>query len=208
MMNDLIGQKFGELAVIQRMDNDNCGHLRWLCKCNCGSEVIIRGYDLKRGHTKSCGCLRKEITAQRLTKHGHTKNGKITGKYRSWQDMKKRCTNPNHKRYKDYGGRGIKVCERWLKFENFDEDMSGWKPRLTIERINNNKGYYKENCRWVTPKQQARNRRNSLYVPYKGKQRLLIELCEEHNMPYKIVWNRIYILGLSVERALITSVKR
>lgn len=112
---DLIGKKFRRLIVIKRVDNDRQGRCRWLCKCDCGKETIVVGYNLRNNHTKSCGCLNIE--------HGHVANGKMTITYQSWNHMKQRCTNPNNGHYKNYGGRGITVCGQWLKFENFLDDM-------------------------------------------------------------------------------------
>ena len=141
-------------------------------------------------------------------KHGHGRKGKRTRTYQSWSHMIQRCTNPNYKYYYLYGGRGIIVCKRWMKFENFLEDM-GEKPKgLSLDRKNNNKNYCKSNCRWATPKQQARNKRNNLYVPYRGKNRLLVELCEEHNMPYKVVYNRFYNYNWPLEEALTIPIRR
>lgn len=199
---DLTGRRFGRLVVIKRVDNDKCNKVRWLCQCDCEKEIIVIGGHLKSGNTKSCGCLQKE----KVTKHGHYKD-EI---YRAWQDMKDRCTNPNNKHYRDYGGRGITVCKEWMDSpENFIKDMGEkWRPGLTIERTRNWEGYYLGNCKWVTIQQQQRNKRNNLYVPYKGKNRLLIELCEEHNMPRGVVWNRIYKLGWSIEEALTTPVRK
>lgn len=200
---DLIGQKFGRLIVIQRAGNDKWGNSRWLCKCDCkgGKEIIISGFNLRGGHTKSCGCLKKE----KATKHGHY-NDEI---YRSWHGMIQRCINPNNRAYYNYGGRGITVCKEWLySFLNFKRDNPGWKSGLTLERTDNEKGYYKENCKWVTPKEQARNRRDNLYVEYNGEKRLLVELCEEHNMPYGLVYERIYRYNWSIEKALTTSTRK
>ncbi len=196
---DLIEQQFGRLIVLQRADNSKRGQSRWLCRCDCGKKIIIQGGNLKNGHTKSCGCLRKEI----MTKHGHIKRGIKDGFYQSWQNMKDRCTNPNHKYYKDYGGRGITVCGEWLhSFSNFKRDNLDWKPGLTIERKDKNGNYCPENCKWATRKEQGRNKRNNRYETYKGKRWLFIELCKEHNISYHIVYNRYYGLGWTLEDAL------
>lgn len=152
---DLTGRKFGRLTVIRRVGKRKGGDIKWACECQCGQNIIVSANHLKDGHTKSCGCLRHEISSIRMTKHGMSK----TLTYRTWASMKSRCQNPNEPRYKDYGGRGISVCDRWLKFENFLEDM-GEKPRgLTLDRKNNDRGYCKENCKWSSKQEQARNRR-------------------------------------------------
>lgn len=202
---DLTGREFGRLEVLERAENDKRGNSRWLCRCDCKNELIVRSDHLKSGGIKSCGCLNREIT----TKHGHAKNNKKTGFYQSWQDMIQRCINPNYVGYKYYGGNGITVCDEWLTFENFERDMwLDWKPGLTLEREKNWIGYNKKNCRWATRKEQSRNKRDTLYVPYEGKQRLFVELCEEYNMPYYIVYNRYYRLDWTLEEALTTPVKK
>ncbi len=207
LSTNLIGKKFGRLDVIERAGSDKWGTPYWLCRCNCKdrSKVIVRSNSLKNGNTQSCGCFNKEI----ITKHGHnSKNGK-SKVYETWAQIIQRCNNPKNKRYKDYGGREINVCQQWLRFENFLEDM-GDPPteNHSIDRINNNKGYYKENCRWITPKEQARNRRDNLFIQHNGKTKLLIELCEKYSIPYRTVWDRIYKNNWSVDKALITPVKK
>lgn len=205
-MNDLTGQQFGRLTVIRRDGSNKWRISLWLCRCTCGNEKIVVAGNLNRGDTKSCGCLQKEtrkINGYR-TVHGHSQKGKVTGEYISWCNMIQRCINPKHKYWKNYGGRGITVCDEWrCSFPNFDRDSPNWKQGLTIERKDKDGNYCPDNCRWATRKEQARNKRNSLYVPYKMKQQLLIELCEEHNIPYKLVWDRIHRYGWSIEEALI-----
>lgn len=196
---DLVGKRFGRLVVIKRVENDKWRASCWLCQCDCKNEIIVRGASLKGGNTKSCGCL--------VTKHGHTKNGKYSNIYQSWNQMIQRCTNPNNKEYFNYGGRGITVCEEWLEFKNFNDDMmKGWKPGLTIERINKNGNYNPENCKWATRKEQARNRRNNLYLTYNNKTRLLIEWSKETGISYTTLWIRIYKLSWSIKKTLTTSV--
>ena len=136
---DLTGQIFGRLVVIQRNGSSKRGEALWTCKCDCGSMLNVTGYHLRTGHTRSCGCLLREITIYRNTTHGMSR---MPG-YNSWKDMLNRCCNEKHKYYEYYGGRGIIICKRWEKFENFYADM-GEKPKgMTLDRENNSKGYCK-----------------------------------------------------------------
>lgn len=203
---DLIGKRFGRLVVIQRMNNNKRGQSRWLCQCNCRKITIILGDSLRRCNTQSCGCLLKEKTAQRFVKH-NCWNDKI---YKIWAAIIQRCTNSNHKNWKYYGGRGIIVCERWRSsFENFNEDMGKeWKFGLQIERKNNNKGYYKNNCYWATRKQQARNKRDNCLEIYKGKTQCITAWAEEFNIHPRTLHHRIRKLGWSIEKALITPIRK
>lgn len=204
MMVDLIGQRFGRLVVIQRMNNSPNGKTQWLCMCDCGEKKIVRSDHLKSGETKSCGCLQKEITSVVKTTHGHS----CDETYKLWLNMKQRCTNSNCPDYKDYGGRGITICEEWLEFTNFFRDMGKRPLGYTIERGNNKGNYCLDNCKWATSKEQARNKRNNLYITYRGKTKLLIKWSEETGIPYKVLWKRIYIYNWSIEAVLTTSVKQ
>jgi len=185
---DLAGQKFSKLTVIKKMEKDKYGVYFWLCQCECGNVKKIRGSHLKSGYTKSCGCLQKEI----VTKIAKTYGMAYNLEYKSWANMKQRCLNKHNSKYKDWGGRGIKVCKRWLKFENFYKDM-GDKPfkSYSIDRIDNSKGYFKENCRWATKKEQARNKRNNKMITYKGETFCLKEWSEKLNIKYSILQNRL-----------------
>lgn len=145
---------------------------------------------------------------QQLTKHGHNRRGKTTETYISWHGMIQRCANPTHKSYRRYGGSGITVCERWLKFPNFLKDMGERPNEKSIDRINNKLGYCKENCQWSTRKEQQRNRRNNLYIIYNGEKRLLIEWAEETGIQYKTLCRRIFKHKWTVEKALTTPVRR
>lgn len=207
-MNNLIGQKFGRLIVIKRTDNDKWGHHYWLCQCNCGIKKIIAGGSLNGGLTKSCGCLRTEKTVERSTKHSQSIRTQVTVTYTAWVNMIQRCTNSNRKDYHNYGERGIKICKEWSRFENFLKDM-GERPttRHSIDRIKNDKGYYKENCRWATIKQQNRNKRNNRTIRYKGKTQLMVELAEKFSIDLHVFINRIK-LGWSPEKALTEPVKK
>lgn len=154
---DLTKRKFGKLVVVERAENAKRNTTQWKCRCECGKIVTVRSCHLLSGHTQSCGCLSVE-TAKRLnTKHGMHN----TPTYNSWLSMIGRCNNPKATNYYNYGGRGITVCGKWLSFVGFFEDM-GVRPKgLTIERKNNNLGYYKENCCWADCTTQCRNQRIS-----------------------------------------------
>ena len=151
---ELTGQKFGRLTVLSESHQNKYGGWYWNCECDCGNMTVVSVGHLRDGHTKSCGCLNRE----RITKHGMY----YTPEYQIWQAMIQRCFNPKYKTYAYYGGRGISVCEHWLKFENFYEDM-GKRPakNLTLERTNNEKGYSLDNCIWANWLSQSRNKRLS-----------------------------------------------
>lgn len=204
---DLINKKFGRLVVLKKLSTDKYGNYYWLCKCGCGEEKSIRGNSLKSGATQSCGCLQKEIIIERLTKHRHAIREKRSRVYRTWQNMIQRCTNLKHNCYKDYGGRGIQVCKRWRKFENFLEDMGIPENGLTLDRIDNNGNYCKENCSWVTSKQNNRNKRNNHLETYREKTQCLMEWAEEFSINYNTLYKRL-CLGWSIAKALTTPIKK
>lgn len=163
MFIDLTGQKFERLTVVKRAKGYIGKGSYWHCKCDCGNEIIVRAQSLKDGQTKSCGCLNKELAIKRFTKHGHAQTEKQHPLYKAWVNMKTRCINPNSTGYEDYGGRGIRICQRWMdSFENFLEDM-GEKPSPmhTLDRIDVNGDYCPGNCRWATQTTQSRNQRIS-----------------------------------------------
>lgn len=154
---DIAGHKFGKLTVLYRIENSSDRKSRWVCKCECGKESIVQGKSLRRGNTKSCGCLLVEIRGKATITHGLRRRPE----YKTWCNMKQRCYNEKRKDYQYYGGRGIKICDRWLdSFENFYTDM-GPRPSidLSIDRLDVDGNYEPENCKWATCAEQLRNRR-------------------------------------------------
>lgn len=152
---DLSGQVFGRLLVVEEAEKRKSNMRRWKCECVCGNQLVVFGSNLKRGFTTSCGCLRRETTKRNNTTHGLVKHPL----YQVWNSMKTRCYNKKNKRYSCYGGRGIKVCDRWLEsFENFYSDMlEGYEKGLQLDRIDNDGDYEPNNCRWVTAQQNTMN---------------------------------------------------
>ena len=154
---DLAGQQIGWLLVDRISHRSSNRSIYWRCVCKCQKIVTVRTSALIAGKAQSCGCYKKEV----LKTHGHTINGKVTPEYTVWANMIQRCYNPMHEHWKHYGARGIKVCQRWRRFENFYEDMGKRPANLTLERKRNNEGYSKDNCKWATRKEQANNQRRS-----------------------------------------------
>lgn len=197
---DLTGNKYGRLTVKKYIGHKNKNSL-WLCKCDCGNESVVLSGNLTRNNTKSCGCLFNEM----FEMHG-MKNTRL---YRIWANIKARCYYEKSIDYKDYGFRGIKMCDEWknsfLAFykwahENgYDENASKWQ--CTIDRIDVNGNYEPSNCKWATIKEQANNKTNNVYVTYKGVTKTLAIWAEELDLPYKTLYARICTRHWSVEEA-------
>ncbi len=192
----IIGNRYGRLVVISKSPK-SARKIFWLCQCDCGQVATVRGDHLKELRVRSCGCLDME----RMTTHGKSR----TPEYHAWQAIKDRCGLPHHRNYKNYGGRGITICERWINsFENFFADM-GERPTPThsIDRWPDNDGHYEPaNCRWATRKEQVDNRRNSLLCTINGKKQCVKDWCKE----LKIVSYEAALLrirkGWPIERAV------
>lgn len=159
--------------VLSRAQNGDRGGTRWLCRCDCGTERVVPGVTLRGDRTHSCGCLKSEQNVARSTKHGHSNTRETSSTYYSWAAMLQRCGNKKHKDYPRYGGRGIRVCERWLKFVNFLADMGEKPVGHTIERKDNDGDYEPGNCRWATSVAQANNKSNNRVLQYDGERRTL-----------------------------------
>lgn len=191
--HNLIGKKFSKLMILKYSHTDNNYNHYWEVLCDCGKKKIVAGNNIVSKRTKSCGCLENPGSF----KHGMTK----TSIYGTWVGMKARCLNYSCKSYRDYGGRGITVCERWLNsFENFYKDM-GDRPTLnhSIERRNNNEGYSPENCYWATPEEQMNNTRHNVSLTYQGITMNMAQWARKLGLSRACLWDRIN-KGLSTEK--------
>jgi hypothetical protein len=161
---DLTGKRFGRLFVLSLAPSRD-SKARWLCQCDCGAQTTVFSRHLRDGATKSCGCLNREIAIKRHLTHGHA-IGNHTPTYKSWSQMFQRCHNPNNPGYRLYGAKGVKVCERWHKFENFLADMGERPIDKTIDRFPNKAGDYElGNCRWATKEEQGQNTSQTKLTP-------------------------------------------
>ena len=155
------GKKFGRLQLLH-FNGMSDGRQKWFCRCDCGVELVRDLHLVSTGHTASCGCLAREAIVSRNLIHGHSVRGRPTPEFVTWGHMLQRCRNPNCRDYPSYGGRGITVCERWLKFQNFFQDMGKRPHGLTLERKDNEGGYSPDNCCWATQSDQNRNQRRRM----------------------------------------------
>lgn len=191
---DLTGQKFGRLTAIKPMGRRGT-YIAWFCQCDCGGKTIVSSGHLRTGHTKSCGCLH--------TLHNESQ----TNLYALWRGMIKRCTYPKSPNYKYYGERGIKVCSEWeadyLIFKEWAL-KNGYKAGLSIDRIDNNKGYCPDNCRWTTFKEQGANKRNNILWTYNGETKHAAEWARLLGISRTALVQRVNVLHWNIEKALTT----
>lgn len=195
---DIFGQRFGRLTVLALSETSNRGRARWTCKCDCGNLKVIESQALRRGKVVSCGCFRAEVLASSGHKHGQ--HG--TGAWNSWQDMRKRCTNPKSTAYADYGGRGIEVCPQWSTFEGFHADMGNRPAGMTLERKDVNGNYEPGNCVWIPQAEQVNNRRVTVRVTLDGEELALSVACKRLGLSYSRTRERMKRLGWAFERAI------
>lgn len=184
-------------------------HYFWNCLCDCGKEVIIDGDKLRQGRVYSCGCSRYARIGELKTTHGHAKKGRESPEYGVWKAMRQRCSDEKNKSYHRYGGRGIKVCDRWENsFEAFFEDMGKRPHRTQIDRINNNGNYEPGNCRWVERSINHMNRRVTYIVEVNGEKTTLLDLSKKLGIQYDTLFQRLEKLGWTLEKAINTPVRK
>lgn len=207
-----IGKRYGRL-VVQGFQRKKTSGWNWIVLCDCGKTKEVNPSDVKNGKTRSCGCLHDEVISKRARKfnHGVYENKRLYGIYNG---IKSRCSRKSSARYDDYGGRGIKVCDEWLNpvngFDNFVEwsIKNGYSENLSIDRMDVDKGYSPDNCRWVTMYDQSLNKRQTRWVTYNGEKIQLFVLCKNLGVSYDTVHDRIYKRGWTLERALFEKSER
>ena len=205
-VDDLTGKRYGRLVVLSRGENAKNGAVRWVCKCDCGNTTVVYRSALQSGLSKSCGCLNYEINSNIHKTHGYSK----TRIYGVWCNIIDRCDNPNNSHYKYYGGRGIKVCEEWknnpLSFikwayaNGYNEDAKFGD--CTIDRIDNNKDYSPDNCRWVDLYVQANNKSNNIKIEFNGETHSIREWGILRGIRPELIYQRIHCYKWDIEKAL------
>ena len=206
------GQKFGRLTAIKFSHRNKKSKSYWLFKCDCGKEKAIRTDGVISGIVKSCGCLSRELTSKRFFKHGMIEDRF----YKIWKGIKGRCLNKNNSSYKNYGDRGITICSEWIEFKNFYRDMNNsyknhvkkfGEKNTSIDRENNEKGYYRKNCHFATIKEQNLNTRRNYIITYKGQSMKIDQWSKKLNINKKTLFSRLYVLKWSIKKAFSTQVR-
>ena len=208
---DLTGRRFGGWVVLHRAGVNSAGSATWMCLCDCGSRRVVRGARLTNGSSLSCGCLKSQLNKEKSAHGGQATDGRgrVTPEYNSWQKMIQRCANPEDPSYPNYGGRGIRVCDRWQSsFVAFLSDM-GRRPsaRMTLERKDTNGNYEPDNCCWATRREQNINQRRSIYLTLGGERLHLTEWAERLGVQPKTLRARLRS-GWCDERVLTTPVDK
>lgn len=213
---DLTGQRFGRLTVIEESEphiySNGKKRAVWKCICDCGNISHVESTSLRTGHTSSCGCISKEMLKNR-NKENRTHGMSGTRIYNLWYAMQQRCYRKSHKHYNDYGGRGITVCDEWLG-EHGPENFAKWayangydenaeRGECTLDRKDNNKGYYPDNCRWITDTEQKNNTRKNVFLTYKGETKTVAEWAKCKDLNRSIIYQRMK-RGWSTEKILET----
>jgi len=193
----MLGQLFDRLRVAEQADRDKHNNCQWVCRCTCGNLVTVREHSLTSKHTKSCGCLKREVAAKKSTTHGLSKRPE----YKAWDAMRQRCTNPKVAMYPYYGGRGITYCSQWDNFKVFFEDMDPRPAGASLERLDNDGPYAPHNCRWADKFTQGSNMRSNRNLTYCGETRTIAEWSRELSIPYNTIWSRLR-LGWTTKEAL------
>ena len=208
--DSLVGKQYGLLTVAEAGKSKYGGRL-WLCKCDCGKEVLVQTAQLNNGRKKDCGCVNKKRFVENIIPLAHKANQKYkvnsaSRLYSCWSGMMSRCSNEEDRYFKDYGGRGISVCKEWESFDNFaDWALSnGYADNLTIDRIDVNGNYCPENCHWATWKEQANNTRRNRYFEFNGEKKTLSQLADKYNINYRLLHERVVTEGWDLFRALTT----
>ena len=197
---DLAGQVYGRLTVLSFAGRTASGST-WRCLCDCGNAKIVTSSNLRSGATKSCGCLAKECSAERSVTHGMT--GSV--EHRTWTSMLSRCRNPKDHNFRNYGARGIRVCDRWTKFENFFADMGKRPNNCSLDRIDNEKGYGPDNCRWAVFVEQASNKRTNHFLTLEGETKTISQWARATGISKVTIRARLRI-GWDTRRTLTTPV--
>jgi hypothetical protein len=195
----LIGERFARLVVLQRSETSRHGQAYWLCQCDCGDQTTVSSRRLTSGNTRSCGCLRKEAVKSIRYRHGKTN----TRVHKIWRGMLQRCGNGKDKDFKNYGGRGITVCKRWMKFENFYADMGDPPPNTTLDRKENSAGYSHKNCRWATRAIQATNTRTNKFITFNRTTKTITQWARKLGLSNSILTKR-FKRGWSIDKSLTT----
>jgi hypothetical protein len=200
---DYTGYRNGRLIAVRPTDERKLGKIVWECRCDCGNAVFVPTNHLANNQRFSCGCAKQKgsLRVPKRPVHGHHTNGHPTKTYASWSSMRTRCLNPRVREYPDYGGRGIRICERWERFENFLADMGERPHGKTLDRIDVNGDYCAENCRWATPSEQLLNQRKSRFITANGITKNLSVWSRERAIPKKTITDRLK-RGMSPEKAL------